>query len=85
MLTVYSVSWCPHCRKMVRYLTDNHIHFNYRDVEHLPKEEVQKVIDANGGRDWVVPTLEFNGQWREGKRFDEREVSADLKKMGVLD
>jgi mycoredoxin len=83
MLTVYSVSWCPHCKQLIRFLTDHHIDFNYRDVEHQPEEVVRKVIDANGGRDWVVPTLEYNGKWREGKRFNEQEVRSDLEKWGI--
>ena len=84
MLTVYSVSWCPHCKKTVQYLMQNHIDFMYVDVEHQPEDVVQKVIDANGGKDWVVPTLEFNGEWRKGKRYDSKELDEDLKAMGVL-
>jgi mycoredoxin len=84
MLTVYSVSWCPHCKKLIRFLTDNHIDFIYRDVEHQPADVVKKVIDANGGRDWVVPTLEYNGEWIPGKRFDESSVHKDLSKWGLV-
>ncbi|MBN1779770.1 glutaredoxin family protein [bacterium] len=83
MLTVYSVSWCPHCKKTVRFLTDNHIDFIYKDVEKQPGHIVRQVIDANGGHDWVVPTLEYNGQWRPGKRFDEDELKTDLKNWGI--
>ena len=84
MLTVYSVSWCPHCKKTIRFLMENHIDFIYKDVEHQPQDVVQKVIEANGGRSWVVPTLEFNGSWRRGKAFDEGELRTDLKSMGVI-
>ena len=84
MLTVYSVSWCPHCKKTTRWLMDNHVNFKYIDVEHQSEDVVKPVIDANGGKDWVVPTMEFNGKWRPGKRFDEEELKKDLNEMGVL-
>jgi mycoredoxin len=84
MLTVYSVSWCPHCKKMVRFLTDNHIDFIYRDIEHQPADIVQKVIEANGGRDWVVPTLEYNGKWIPGRQFDESSIYKGLSKWGLI-
>ena len=85
MLTVYSVSWCPHCKKTIRFLMDNHVDFIYKDVEYQSQDIVKQVIDANGGRDWVVPTLEYNGQWREGKRFDESALRTDLKAWKLLD
>jgi mycoredoxin len=84
MLTVYAVSWCPHCKRLVHFLTENHIDFIYRDIEHQPREIVQQVIAANGGQDWVVPTLEYNGKWRPGKTHNESELRTDLGKWGLL-
>ena len=84
MLTVYSVSWCPHCRRTVEYLMKNHIDFQYMDIEKQPEGVIKEVIEANGGVDWVVPTLEFKGQWRAGEKFSSEELTKDLKKMGVL-
>jgi mycoredoxin len=84
MLNVYATNWCPHSKRMVRFLMDNHIDFVYRDIEHQSKEIVKQVIDANGGRDWVVPTLEFKSKWRPGKTHNDNEIREDLKKMGVI-
>jgi mycoredoxin len=61
----------------------NNISYNYIDIEIQPDEVVRKVIEVNGGFDWVVPTLEYNGIWREGKVFNENELILDLKKMGI--
>ncbi len=83
MLKVYAADWCPHCVKTVEYLKANNIAFDYIDIEKQDKQVVDKVVEANGGLDWVIPTLEFNGKWREGKVFDELELAADLKKLGV--
>ena len=84
MLNVYAAMWCPHCQKAVDFLKENGIDFNYFDIELQPDEVVQKVVEVNGGGDWVVPTLEFNGKWRRGKVFDARELTEDLVDMGVI-
>lgn len=84
MLTLYAAKWCPHCTKTVDYLKKNKVLFNYIEIEEQPQEIVQKVIEANGGDDWVVPTLEYKGKWREGKVFNELELHFDLKKLGII-
>jgi mycoredoxin len=62
----------------------NHIDFLYIDIEKADDAVVQKVIDANGGKDWVVPTMEFEGKWRKGKKYSDKELDVDLKEMGVI-
>lgn len=84
MLIVYSTFWCTHCVKTENYLKDRNIKFKSVNIETAPKEVVQQVIEANGGVDWVVPTLEFNGTWRPGKVFKPAELEKDLKEMGVI-
>ncbi|MBA3036853.1 MAG: glutaredoxin family protein [Desulfobacterium sp.] len=84
MLKVYAANWCPHCKKTVKFLEENNIKFDYIELEEQPQETVKLIIDANGGDDWVVPTLEFNGCWRPGKVYRENELRKDLKDMGVI-
>jgi len=83
MLKIYAAKWCPHCTKTVEYLKNNHIGFEYFEIEAQPDDIIQKIIQVNGGDDWVVPTLEFKGKWREGKLFNEKELKSDLLKLGV--
>ncbi|GAB6097849.1 hypothetical protein JCM14469_41030 [Desulfatiferula olefinivorans] len=83
MLTVYSAFWCPHCIRTERYLKENNIAFTSVNIETAPKEVVDKVVEVNGGVEWVVPTLEFNGKWRKGKVFDPVDLARDLRAMGV--
>ena len=83
MLKVYAAEWCPHCVKTVEYLKANNIVFDYIDIETLDREVVDKIVEVNGGLDWIVPTLEYNGRWREGKVFNEAELAADLKDLGL--
>jgi mycoredoxin len=71
--------------KTEKFFKKNNIRYNYIDIETQPEEVVRKVIEVNGGFDWVVPTLEYKGIWREGKIFNEKELILDLKKMGVID
>ena len=84
MLIVYGAPWCPHCKDTIEYLEQNNIEFQHLDIEKQPEPVVQKVIDANGGDDWVIPTLEFNGKWRGGKVFDPQGLKADLVTLGVI-
>jgi len=84
MLKVYIATWCPHCKAAIQYLAEQEIPFESIDIEQQAQEIVQKVIDVNGGLDWVVPTLEYKGQWREGKVFNAQELNADLKKLGLI-
>ncbi len=83
MLKVYAAIWCPHCTKTVEYLKNNNIEFEYIEIEKQSENIIKKIIEVNGGDDWVVPTLEFNGKWREGKIFNELELSSDLIKLGL--
>jgi mycoredoxin len=83
MLKVYAARWCPHCIRTIEYLKLNGIDFDYIDIEKQTRYIVEKIVEVNGGADWVVPTLEYNGRWREGKAFDEMELAADLRELGL--
>ena len=83
MLTVYSAFWCPHCIKTERYLKEKNIPFQSINIETAPEHVVQKVVQVNGGVEWVVPTLEYQGRWRPGKIFNPSQLEKDLKAMGV--
>ena len=83
MLKVYAAKWCPHCTKTIEYLKKNKIEFQYFEIEKQSENTIQKIIKVNGGDDWVVPTLEFNGKWRPGKIYNEKELASDLVKLGL--
>lgn len=84
MLNVYSADWCPHCVRTIEFLENHNIEINIINIEIQPKDIVDKVIEANGGFEWVVPTLEYNGKWRPGKTYNPIELEKDLREMGVL-
>lgn len=84
MLKVYAAKWCPHCSQTVEHLKNKQIEFEYIEIEEQPDDVVQKIVEVNGGDDWVVPTLEFEGKWRPGKVYDPFGLDMDLKQLGVL-
>ncbi len=84
MLKIYAAKWCPHCTKTIEYIKNNNIEFENIEIEEQPNTMIKKIIQVNGGDDWVVPTPEFEGKWREGKVFNEIELLSDLKKLGVV-
>ena len=86
MLNIYATDWCPHCTKTVNFLKKHKIQYNYINMDKdVTNEQLRKVIEVNGGDDWVVPTLEFNGKWREGKFFNAEQLMKELTQMGVVD
>ncbi|MBS1371689.1 MAG: glutaredoxin family protein [Lentisphaeria bacterium] len=84
MLKVYGWNQCPHTRHAVAWLKEHDIPFEYLEIEEQPKDVIRKVVEVNGGDDWVVPTLEYNGRWRPGEVFNPAKLEQDLKKLGVL-
>lgn len=83
-LQLYALEGCPHCRKAIAYLEEHGISFVYHDIEKQPPETMKKIIEVNGGKDWVVPTLEYNGKWIAGEVFDEKRFSQHLKQLKVI-
>jgi len=84
MLKVYGWKSCPHTLLAVQWLNRHRVPFEYLEVEEQPKDVVAKVVEVNGGDDWVVPTLEFNGKWHPGEVFESAHFEEVLKKLGVI-
>ncbi|WP_176014341.1 glutaredoxin domain-containing protein [Victivallis sp. Marseille-Q1083] len=85
MLNVYAAKWCPHCSRTVEFLKTHKIPYKYHEMEEEPASVISKVVEVNGGEDWVVPTLEYNGQWRPGQVFSAEKLERDLRAMGVME
>ncbi len=83
MLKVYGWYACPHCLQAVEWLKKNNIPFEYYEMDDQPLEVVNLITRINGGDDWVVPTLEYNGKWRPGEVFDADKFRRDLIVLGV--
>ena len=55
-----------------------------RAPDSVPLSGNRRTADVNGGDDWVVPTLEYNGQWRPGQVYDPVKLEQDLRKWGLV-
>lgn len=84
MLKVYYWSLCPHCRRTIEFLKKHNVPFVTLDIEKQSPDVIQKIVDVNGGDDWVVPTLEYNGKWRPGEVFNPEKLTSQLKNWSLL-
>lgn len=83
MLKVYKTVWCPHCSATIDFLRDHNVPFEMIDMDHVDPELEARIVEVNGGEDWVVPTLEYRGKWRPGEVFNAEKLREDLKKLGI--
>ena len=84
MLKFYGWNLCPHCHRAAEWLKEHGIPFEYYEIEEQPDEIVRKIVEVNGGDDWVVPTLEFEGKWRPGEVFDAAKLGRDLATRDIF-
>ncbi len=84
MLKVYAAKWCPHCQRTIRFLQEKGVEFEYIEVEEQSPVVIAKLVEVNGGEDWVVPTLELNGAWRPGQVFNPEKLEKYLKEMELI-
>ena len=73
-VTVYSAVWCPWCKKVKEWLTENKVSFKEIDVEKDPKaaEDMVKRSGQTG-----IPVIEVNGEIIVG--FDQEKLKTALK------
>lgn len=83
MLNVYYAEWCPHCKKAISFLDEKKIKFKKHDMEKVSSKIENKIIEINGGDDWIVPTFEYNGKWIPGEFFSEEKLTKKLKNVGL--
>jgi mycoredoxin len=57
MLTMYSTSWCGHCRRLSAQLDREGITYKSVDIEQDPAA-AEYVMSVNGGNQ-TVPTVQF--------------------------
>ena len=84
MLKVYYWDICPHCRKTMDFLKAHNVPFEALDIEKQPPVVIKKIIEVNGGDDWVVPTLEYKNKWIAGGVFNADKLTDNLKNLGLL-
>lgn len=59
-VTMYSTTWCGHCRRLSRQLDEAGIVYDVVDVDEQPELGERIVAETGGYR--IVPTLEIGGR-----------------------
>ncbi|MBI4399399.1 glutaredoxin family protein [Candidatus Micrarchaeota archaeon] len=57
-ITVYSAPWCPWCKRVVQFLTQNNIKYEVKDIEE--KEEYAKEVIEKSGQTGI-PVTDIDG------------------------
>ena len=58
-ITVYSTTWCGHCKRLLRQLEEADIPFRIVDIDEEPQHGAR--IEAKTGGYRTVPTLDIGG------------------------
>lgn len=76
-ITIYTVSWCPHCKALKEYLTRNEIPFINRDVEvdEAAMNELTTRYNSHG-----VPVIVIGNDAEVLKGFTEDALSNAIKR-----
>jgi glutaredoxin-like YruB-family protein len=68
-VTVYSTEWCPWCRRVKDFLTENNVKFTAYDVG-ADQDRAKEMVKKSGQTG--VPVLDIDGHVVTG--FDEAEI-----------
>ena len=58
-VTVYSTTWCGHCKRLLRQLDEAQIAYEVVDIDDEPEHGARIVAETGGFR--TVPTLDVGG------------------------
>jgi len=76
VVTVYSTTWCPDCRRAKAFLKERGLEFREVNIENDPGAE-QLVLKVNNGKR-KVPTLEVGGRFFSCSPFNAQQLANEL-------
>ena len=56
-MTVYGAAWCPHCKRLKRFLAAHKVRYAYVDVDAQP-EAIERIKELQGGAQ-IIPTVVY--------------------------
>jgi thioredoxin reductase (NADPH) len=68
-ITVYGAPWCPHCKRVRKFLAAHRVNCNHVDIEAEP-EAIERLKQLQGGRQ-IIPLVEFGDGTHEVNPSDE--------------
>lgn len=78
-IKVYVTSWCPDCRKAIKFLNERGIAHEEIDVDESDEAEAL-VLKVNDGRR-KVPTFELDGRYFSCSPYSRESLAAGLKEL----
>jgi len=70
--TVYGAPWCPHCKRVKRFLAAHRVPFDHVDIDEHP-EAIERLKELQAGRQ-IIPMVDF----RDGTH----EVNPSVRVLG---
>jgi thioredoxin reductase (NADPH) len=68
-LTVYGAPWCPHCKRVKRFLAAHRVAYENVDIDERP-EAIETLKDLQGGGQ-IIPTVVYDDGTHEVNPSDE--------------
>ncbi|HAM33489.1 MAG TPA: NrdH-redoxin [Deltaproteobacteria bacterium] len=81
-IVMYTTPWCRDCKAAKKFLAERGVPFEEVDIEQR-QEAAQIVMALNDGMR-KVPTLDVEGTFVSGDRFDAARFEKDLRAAGAL-
>src|SRR5262245_4563063 len=76
-LTVYGAAWCPHCKRVKKFLAAHRVPFTSVDIDQHP-EAIEHLKELQGGGQ-IIPTVVYNDNTHEVNPDNE----ALSKRLGI--
>jgi thioredoxin reductase (NADPH) len=57
VMTVYGASWCPHCKRVKKFLSAHRVRYTYVDIDAHP-EAIERIKELQGGGQ-IIPTVVY--------------------------
>lgn len=69
-LTVYGAPWCPHCKRVKRFLAAHRVPYENVDIDERP-EAIETLKELQGGGGQIIPTVVYGDGTHEVNPGDE--------------
>jgi len=67
--TVYGAPWCPHCKRVKRFLAAHRVPFDYVDIDEHP-EAIERLMEVQAGKQ-IIPMVVFGDGTHDVNPSDE--------------
>ena len=74
VMTVYGAAWCPHCKRVKKFLAEHKVHYAYVDIDAHP-EAIERLKELQDGGQ-IIPTVIYPDGTHEVNPSDEALASA---------